>query len=228
VAAGQSRRLSRDLTQWSLLGVVTTELSVNAHAYLVTLFAGPNAFALIAAGALFMRPVSLCLTALPDRERPVMVEKLAAGDHAGAQACVRDFLGAVGAVWLLTVALAAAAMIWFPRLILKAAYGRQQIVTVVARPDIGAADGVRPGRVARRHPHRRHRDDAAHLRAGPPPETDAARQARIHRENLFALKAARRKTDSIPATNPKSPRPPRLRVNPERDRAMRKLFSNRP
>ena len=58
----------RDLTQWALLGVVTTELSANAHAYLVTLFNGPKSFALIAAGSLFMRPVSLCLTALPDRD----------------------------------------------------------------------------------------------------------------------------------------------------------------
>ncbi len=266
------RPIWRDLTQWSLLGVVTTELSVNAHAYLVTLLAGPDAFALIAAGALFMRPVSLCLTALPDRERPVMVERLAAGDPAGAQACVRDFLCAMGAVWLLTVLLAGVAMLWFPHAILKAAYGRQQIVAVIAlwaaitavralrtpdavllqaareyRPLAGASvwssivslaltavlllafgpvaslGGILVGDIVmtqrifvlvRRWKRTRHGEPAP--------------AALWRAENLFAQKDARRKTDSIPGTNPKSPRPARLRANDARDRAMRKLFSDGP
>ncbi|HWD28005.1 MAG TPA: hypothetical protein VG387_12620 [Rhizomicrobium sp.] len=122
----------RDLTQWALLGIVTSELSVNAHAYLVTLASGPKAFALIAAGSLFMRPVALCLTALPDRERPLMVETLRAGDRDGALRCVRDFRGAVGAIWLLTMALAAAALLWFPHLVLKADYDQRLVVIVVA------------------------------------------------------------------------------------------------
>lgn len=121
----------RDLTQWALLGVVTTELSANAHAYLVTLFSGPKSFALIAAGSLFMRPVSLCLTALPDRERPLMVQTLNAGDHAGADRCVRDFRGAAAAIWLLTIALAAVVLAWFPALVLKADYDRGQVLLVV-------------------------------------------------------------------------------------------------
>jgi hypothetical protein len=122
----------RDLTQWALLGVVTTELSANAHAYLVTLFNGPKSFALIAAGSLFMRPVSLCLTALPDRERPLMVQTLMRGDHAAADACVREFRGAAMAIWLLTLALAGAAMLWVPNLILKAGYDHGQVLTVIA------------------------------------------------------------------------------------------------
>jgi hypothetical protein len=121
----------RDLTQWALLGVVTTELSANAHAYLVTLFSGPKSFALIAAGSLFMRPVSLCLTALPDRERPLMVQTLLRRDHAAADACVRDFRGAAAAIWLLTLLLAGAAMAWFPSLVLKADYDRSQVLVVI-------------------------------------------------------------------------------------------------
>jgi hypothetical protein len=125
------RPIWRDLTQWALLGVVTTELSANAHAYLVTLFSGPKSFALIAAGSLFMRPVSLCLTALPDRERPLMVQTLMAGDHAAADRCVRDFRGAAIGIWLLTFVASAIALAWFPSLILKAEYDRQQILIVV-------------------------------------------------------------------------------------------------
>ena len=121
----------RDLTQWALLGVVTSELSVNAHAYLVTFFAGPKAFALIAAGSLFMRPVQLCLTALPDRERPLMVRTLMNGDRAGAERCVREFRAAAAAIWVLTLALSAAALAWFPRVVLKADYGLRDILAVV-------------------------------------------------------------------------------------------------
>ena len=121
----------RDLTQWALLGVVTTELSANAHAYLVTFFSGPKSFALIAAGSLFMRPVSLCLTALPDRERPLLVQTLMKRDHVAADACVRDFRGAAAAIWLLTLALAGAAFAWFPSAILKADYDRSQVLIVV-------------------------------------------------------------------------------------------------
>jgi len=122
----------RDLTQWALLGVVTSELSVNAHAYLVTFFAGPQAFALIAAGSLFMRPVSLCLTALPDRERPLMVRTLMNGDRAGTERCVREFRFAAAAIWAVTLALSAAALAWFPHAILKADYGLHDILLVVA------------------------------------------------------------------------------------------------
>jgi O-antigen/teichoic acid export membrane protein len=125
------RPIWRDLTQWALLGVVTTELSANAHAYLVTLLSGPKSFALIAAGSLFMRPVSLCLTALPDRERPLLVRTLMAGDHAAADRQVREFRGAAAAIWLLTLALSAAALAWFPSLILKPDYDRGQVVVVV-------------------------------------------------------------------------------------------------
>ncbi|MEJ0027115.1 MAG: hypothetical protein WDN01_13890 [Rhizomicrobium sp.] len=121
----------RDLTQWALLGVVTSELSLNAHAYLVTFFAGPKAFALIAAGSLFMRPVSLCLTALPDRERPLMVRTLMNGDREGTERCVREFRAAAAAIWVLTLALSAAALAWFPHAILKADYGLRDVLAVV-------------------------------------------------------------------------------------------------
>lgn len=122
----------RDLTRWSLLGVVLTELTANAHAYLVTFISGPAAFALLALGSLMMRPVSLILTALPDRERPAMARRLAAGDTAGALRCVKEFRTAAGAIWFGTLLLAVAIMLWFPHLVMKEGYDWTSIVTVLA------------------------------------------------------------------------------------------------
>jgi len=122
----------RDLTRWSLLGVVLTEMTANAHAYLVTFISGPQAFAVLAVGSLLMRPASLVLSALPDLERPAMARRLAAGDPAGALRSVKEFRTATGAIWLLTVLLAGALLMWFPQLILKKGYDETQIVVVVA------------------------------------------------------------------------------------------------
>jgi O-antigen/teichoic acid export membrane protein len=121
----------RDLTRWSLLGVVLTEMTANAHAYLVTFLAGPQAFAVLAVGSLLMRPAALVLSALPDLERPVMARRLAAGDPAGALRSVKEFRTATGAIWLVTVLLAGALLMWFPQLILKKGYDETQIVMVV-------------------------------------------------------------------------------------------------
>ncbi len=125
-------RIWQDITRWSLLGVMLTEMTANAHAYLVTLVAGPAAFALLAVGALLMRPVSLVLTALPDMERPVMARAIAAGDRERAFRSVKEFRTAAGAVWLLTLLLAGALLLWFPHLILKQGYDESQAIIVVA------------------------------------------------------------------------------------------------
>ncbi len=119
-----------DLTRWSLMGVVLTELTANAHAYVVTFLSGPASFALLALGALLMRPVSLVLTAFPDRERPLMVRRLEAGDTAGALRCVKEFRTAAGAIWLGTVALAAAILTMAPQLLLKNGYAFDQLAVV--------------------------------------------------------------------------------------------------
>jgi O-antigen/teichoic acid export membrane protein len=125
-------RIWQDITRWSLLGVALTEMTANAHAYLVTLVSGPAAFALLAVGALLMRPVSLVLTALPDMERPVMARAIVAGDMARAFRCVKEFRTAAGAVWLLTLLLSGALLLWFPHLILKQGYDETQAIIVVA------------------------------------------------------------------------------------------------
>ncbi|HEX3810251.1 MAG TPA: hypothetical protein VHW02_11205 [Rhizomicrobium sp.] len=121
----------KEVTRWSFLGVVSTELTVNAHAYLVTFFSGPKAFALIAVGSLFMRPVSLAMTALPDVERPIMARDVANGKIAHALRTVKEFRTASTAIWLGTLALAAVVWIWFPHLILKPEYDAHQVLIVI-------------------------------------------------------------------------------------------------
>lgn len=111
------RPMWRDITRWSLLGVVLTELTTNCHAYLVTFIAGPGAFGLLALGSLFMRPAALVLGALPDIDQPVMTRRIAAGDLKGAFRVVNEFRTAAGAVLAGTVLLAAVLVTWFPHVL---------------------------------------------------------------------------------------------------------------
>ena len=124
-------RIWNDFARWSALGVVLTELTVNAHAYLVTFIAGPAAFAPLAIGTLLMRPVQLVLAAIPDRERPSMARLLGGGNVAGARRSVNHFRLAAGTVWFLTAATAAALLLWFPQLILRKGYEPSQALAVL-------------------------------------------------------------------------------------------------
>ena len=122
----------RDLTRWSLLGVAATELTVNAHAYFVTFFSGPGAFALLALGSLLMRPVAVVLSSLPDMERPVMARAIGNGDFARAFRAVKEFRTAAAAMLLGTILLAAALLIWFPNTVLKQGYDAGSAAVIVA------------------------------------------------------------------------------------------------
>lgn len=126
------RQIWLELARWSALGVVLTELTINAHAYLVTFICGPAAFAPLAAGALFIRPVQLVLAAIPDRERPVMARLLERRDIRGARQTVNQFRMAAGAVWLATVTLSAMLLLWIPGLVLRKNYDPSQALVVLA------------------------------------------------------------------------------------------------
>jgi hypothetical protein len=127
---GLYRATFRDLTRWSLLGVVTTELTVNAHAYLVTFIAGPGPFALLALGMLLMRPASLMQSALPDLERPLMTRQIAASDWHGLERTRREFGFGLMAALLATLVLDAVLLIWFPQLVLKRGYDLHDVLIV--------------------------------------------------------------------------------------------------
>jgi hypothetical protein len=122
----------KDVTRWSLLGVVSSEMTANAHAYLVTFIAGAHAFALLAVGSLMMRPLLLVLGALPDRERPVIARALAAGDIKGALATINEFRTATGAVWLGTVGLSAVILTWLPGLVIRQGFDAHAVTLGVA------------------------------------------------------------------------------------------------
>ncbi|MET1756862.1 hypothetical protein ABVV53_15560 [Novosphingobium sp. RD2P27] len=95
------RTVWRDQSAWSLLGVLTTELTVNGHTYIVTFLAGPAAFAPIAVASLVWRPISTIFTSLMLAERPKMAKALAVGDEEGAKKILRQFqLIAFGVVGL--------------------------------------------------------------------------------------------------------------------------------
>ena len=122
----------RDVTRWSMLGVVLTEVTANAHAYFVTFLCGPKAFGLLALGALFMRPASLVLSALPDIDQPVMARRIAEGNVKGALKVVNEFGTAAGAVLAGTIALSGALLIWFPQLFAKKGYDGTDVLIVLA------------------------------------------------------------------------------------------------
>jgi O-antigen/teichoic acid export membrane protein len=120
----------RDVTRWSLLGVVFTEVTVNAHAYLVTFIAGPGSFALLAVGTLFMRPISLVQSTLPDLERPAMTRAIAARDLKKLLRINREFLAALLLVWTGAMALAGILLFGFPHLLLKKGYRLEDVLLV--------------------------------------------------------------------------------------------------
>ena len=122
----------RDLTRWSLLGVAATELTINAHAYFVTFFSGPQSFALLALGSLLMRPVAVVLGSLPDMERPAMARAIGAGDFAKAFRAVKEFRTAAVAVLAGTTLIAAALLVFVPSLVLKQGYAASAAWPVVA------------------------------------------------------------------------------------------------
>jgi hypothetical protein len=122
----------RDVTRWSLLGVVLSEVTANAHAYMVTFISGAHEFALLALGSLLMRPVFLVLQALPDRERPAIARYLAAGDFTKANRTRMEFRLAAILVWLATAALAAAILAWFPQIFIRKGFDATSVYIVVA------------------------------------------------------------------------------------------------
>ena len=114
---------------WSFMGIVTTEATVNAHVYLVTLVAGPAAYAPIAATALMIRPVGVLQNALEEFERAHMAIDIAAGRIQAVRRSVTQFRLMLIAV-LLAVALGVTAMFVFvPRIIFPPQYPLIELAT---------------------------------------------------------------------------------------------------
>lgn len=107
---------------WSLSGVLTTEATGSAHAYIVTLVSGPTSFAPIAASALLIRPVTLAMNALTDFERPQMARQLGKGDKEGAAGSMRALRLALIGVWAVCALIGLALMRYAPLALFPARY----------------------------------------------------------------------------------------------------------
>jgi O-antigen/teichoic acid export membrane protein len=125
------RETWRGQSRWTLLGVVTTESTANIHSYLVTLLAGPAAFAPMGAAALFVRPVLLSVSSLCQLEIPILGRAIANGDTAKAAATSRRFLHALLAIWVATAVLAYAVITFMPSVIIKPAYSLGEVEVAV-------------------------------------------------------------------------------------------------
>jgi hypothetical protein len=122
----------QNLTRWSLLGVVLTEVTANAHAYLVTFISGADAFALLALGMLLFRPASLMQSALPDLERPAMARAIAACDRMTLARVQRNFTIGLWGAWVDNLLLCAGLLAFLPLLVLEKGYSLHEVIPVAA------------------------------------------------------------------------------------------------
>jgi len=98
-------------SRWTLASAVATELTANAHVYLVTLGVGPHAFAPLAVATLLWRPTATIYTSLLQLERPAMARHLSAGELAKAVGLQSTIRVTIGAAWLAN--LCAVGMVFF-------------------------------------------------------------------------------------------------------------------
>ena len=112
----------RRYSSWSLMGVATTEATANAHAYIVTFFVGPSAFAPLSASALLIRPIGVVMTALTDFERPQLALQIQSNQLNSAERSLRIFRFALIGAWTTTAISAVTLMTYAPRLIFPPRY----------------------------------------------------------------------------------------------------------
>jgi hypothetical protein len=117
---------------WSLLGVLTTEATGNAHAYAVTFAFGASAFAPLAASALLIRPIGVVTNALTEFERAQMARQIGEGGIGAAMASRHFFRLALGATWVGTAVAAAVLFVHAPRLLFPAHYDTAVLATGAA------------------------------------------------------------------------------------------------
>lgn len=100
------RQIWSRYSSWSLLGVIATEATANAHSYLVTLALGATGYGPIAASALLTRPGTVALNALSEFERARMARAHADGQDVRRvrmtfrAATFVFWLGSLGVTWI--------------------------------------------------------------------------------------------------------------------------------
>lgn len=97
----------------ALVGVSTTELTSNAHAYVVTLMLGPAAFSPLAAALLLYRPTPLVLQTMTQVERPRLGHLMREENRSEAARSITRFRWIASGVWLINIAVALVVSLFF-------------------------------------------------------------------------------------------------------------------
>ncbi|MBB4857249.1 putative peptidoglycan lipid II flippase [Novosphingobium chloroacetimidivorans] len=119
---------SRD-ARWSLLGVISTEATVNSHSYIVTALLGPSAFAPIAATVLFIRPVTVAVNALVEFERARAAHRVARAEFTAIAQARLHLRLLLLAVWTGTAILAALVIAFAPAEYMVGKFGLETVLT---------------------------------------------------------------------------------------------------
>ncbi len=112
----------------ALTGVLTTEATSRAHSYIVTFWMGPAAFAPLAAGILFFRPILMVILSLTQFERARLARLLRNAQNKEAWAALKFFYVALGFVWVMNVALILVVMVFFYDHVLGEKYAYNDMV----------------------------------------------------------------------------------------------------
>ena len=115
--------------RWSLIGVVSTEATVNSHSYIVTALLGPAAYAPIAATVLFIRPVTVAVNALVEFERARAAHRIARREFAAIAQARLHLRLLLLAVWLGTAVLGALVIAFAPAPYMVGKFGLATVVT---------------------------------------------------------------------------------------------------
>jgi hypothetical protein len=131
-AARRYTAIWKEHSSWSLLGVISTEATANAHVYIVTALMGPTAFAPLAASALLIRPITVAMNALTDYERARMARQIGVGDIGAVVSSARFFRIVLMLVWIGTASVTALLFATKPGLVFPAHYARPFLMTGAA------------------------------------------------------------------------------------------------
>lgn len=99
---------------WAAFSNMATQVSVNSHAYLITLMVGAAAFAPVALATILFRPLGVVLTGLIQYEQPRMADHIGCHDWRGLRGDVAFVRNLVALAWLGNSAIVALLLIKFP------------------------------------------------------------------------------------------------------------------
>lgn len=114
---GSSRYFKGALVQhggWATFTNVATQVSVNSHAYLITLMVGAAAFAPIALATLLYRPLGVILTGLVQYEQPRMASCIGRGEMNTLKGDVSFVRNTVVVTWLCNTLIVGILLAKFP------------------------------------------------------------------------------------------------------------------